>query len=112
MAKSGLTRYHTWGLLVPLLAAISPMLLTKYAAVDGVHVAFNALLAGALVAVVAYVLMTAVPFLKEESNALSKAVLCGLLVSEIMVLDPATKVPAMASITLYLFFYYHTVEHA
>lgn len=107
----GITRAHTWGLIVPLLAALSPYLLGKYATVQGLHPAWNALWNGVIVAAVAYVLMSRVPFLQETTNVLSKAVLCGLLVAEITVLRQYTSIPTMGTITLWLFFYYHTMEH-
>ena len=111
MQGTGLTRAHTWGLVVPLAVALSPVLLSKYVSVKGAPAPVNALLAGAVVAVAVYVLMTRVPLLEEAKNALAKAVLCGLLVAEIMVLKPYGAIPSMATITLWLFFYYHTMEH-
>lgn len=110
-AGSGLTRAHTYGLIVPFLAAISPMWLSHYAHISTWPMPFNALVAGFIVAVVAYVLMTRVPLLQEKTNVLAKAVLCGLLVAEIMVLKPYGALPTMGTITLWLFFYYHTMEN-
>ena len=110
MQGTGITRAHTWGLVIPLAAALSPMLLSKYASVQGAPAPVNALLAGAVVAGAVYLLMTRVPLLQER-DALAKAVLCGLLVAEIMVLKPYGAIPSMATITLWLFFYYHTMEH-
>jgi hypothetical protein len=107
--KMQLTWFHTWGFIVPLLSALSPMWLPT---IKGVHVAVNALIGGIIVAALAYMAMTMIPFLKESEHALSKAVLCGLLVAEVLVLKSKTgSVPTMAAITLWLFFYYHTVEH-
>ncbi len=107
---TGITRAHTWGLVVPLLAALSPYWLSKYALVKGLPMPYNALVSGALVGLVAYVLMTQVPMLREKTHVLAKAVLCGLLVAEIMVLKPYGGIPSMGTITLWLFFYYHTME--
>jgi len=108
--NEGMTRYHTWGLVVPLLAATAgPVLTSKYVIIDGAHPAANAVLAGAVVAAVAWLLMTTIDTLKE-THAVSKAVLCGLLVAEIMVLRPFKAVPPMATITLWLFFYFSTME--
>ena len=108
--NDGMTRYHTWGLIVPLLAATAgPVLTSKYVMIDGVHPTANALWAGAVVAAVAWLLMTMVDALKE-THAVSKAVLCGLLVAEIMVLKPFKAVPPMATITLWLFFYFSSME--
>jgi len=109
---TGITRAHTWGLVVPLLAALSPYFMSKYASFQGMSAPMNALVGGVVVAVVAYVLMTQVPLLQEKTNVLAKAVLCGLLVAEILVLKPYGSTPSMGTITLWLFFYYHTMEHA
>lgn len=104
----GWSRYHTWGLLVPLAASISPMFLSGLVAVPGWPEPLNALVAGTVVAVVAYVLMHLGPL--KETYALAKAVLCGLLVAEVMVLHASDRPPTMAGITLWLFFYFHSVE--
>ena len=105
----GLTRHHTWGLVVPLLASLSPMVLSRYA-FDGVPTAVNALIAGGVVAGACWVLMSHVP-LFTETHALSKAVLCGLLVAEVMVLSPSNRLPTMTALTLWLFFYFYSVEN-
>lgn len=105
-AGSGLTRAHTWGVIIPLLAVLSVSYLSRYVHVSE-HQPVNALAAGAVVAVISYFLL---PTVKEESHILAKAVLIGLLVSEIMVLKPYGALPTMSTITLWLFFYYHTVE--
>lgn len=102
----GLTRYHTIGLIVPLLAAISPMLLNRFA-IEGVPRPFFAVGAGALVAAVCFV---AFKYVIPEDLPLSKAVLCGLLVAEPLCFHDSTDLPSMASITLWLYFYYVTVE--
>ena len=104
-----LSHFHTWGLVVPLACAVSPMFLPRLA-LQGVPTAFNALLAGAVMGAIAWLLFKYVPVLKEKC-ALSKAVLCGLLVAEVMVLKTSTAVPSVAAITLWLFLYYHAVEH-
>lgn len=106
---TGVTRAHTWGLLVPLLAALSPVWLSKYVHVSD-HQPINALVSGLLVTIAAYVLFTMVPPLQEKHHVLAKAVLAGLLVAEIMVLKPYNSVPSMGTITLWLFFWYHTAE--
>ena len=107
----GITRAHTWGLVVPLLAALSPYWLGKYATIQGLHPALNAIVNGIIVAIVAYVLMTRVPYLKESAHALSKAVLCGILVAEITIVRQYSTIPPMGTITLWLYLYYHTMEH-
>ena len=109
-ASRGLTHFHTWGLVIPLLCAISPMWISKYA-IAGVPAPFNAVIFGVIVGALAYAAMQFPPF--TEKHALSKAVLCGLLVAEVLTLEAAWgkgNLPPMASITLWLFFYFHTVE--
>ena len=105
-AGSGLTRAHTWGVIIPLLAVLSVSYLSKYVHVSE-HQPVNALAAGAVIGIISYFLLPAV---KEQSHILAKAVLIGLLVAEIMVLKPYGAIPTMSTITLWLFFYYHTVE--
>jgi hypothetical protein len=100
--------YHTWGLVVPLLAALAPLWLMRHApAPSGIHPAAYALMFGLLVGGASYGGLS----LLAEPSALSKAVLLGLLTAETLVLTAKPGLPTMATITLYLFFYYHTVEH-
>ena len=107
----GLTHYHTRGLIVPFLCAISPLWITKHA-IDGLAAPINALVFGAIVGILAYL---AFRFVTREDHTLAKAVLCGLLVAEVLVMETAwekSTIPPVAAIALWLFFYYHTVEHA
>lgn len=106
-AGSGLTRAHTIGLVVPLLVALSPPILSRYTTLTDSQ-PFNALVAGAVVMAAAYGLLT---WIGEKTNVTAKAVLMGLLIAEIMVLKPYGALPTMGTITLWLFFYYHTMEH-
>lgn len=108
MAKGGLSRFHVIGLLVPLLAALSPMGLSRVS-IPKLPQPLFAVLAGAVVAAVAWVLFAFVPFLKE-SHALGKAVLLGALTTEVLIFHASTLLPTMANITLFLFFYFNTVE--
>lgn len=108
-AGSGLTRAHTWGLIVPLLAVLCLPLLSKYLRVSKAQ-PVNALVGGVVTAVVSYLLFRFVPGLVERTHILAKAVLVGLLVAECLVLTPYGKLPTMGTITLWLFFYYHTLE--
>lgn len=70
--------------------------------------AYKALIIGAVIAVVNYHLKKL--FIKEK-NALSKAVLLGLLSAEILIFVNEDSKNSMATITLFLFFYFHAVEH-
>ena len=107
----GLTRAHTMGLIVPLLAALSPFVLSKYVSSSRLPLPINALISGCVIGLIAYVLFTYVPVLKEEKNALAKAVMCGILVAEVMVLKQYSQIPTMTTITLWLFLYYKTMEN-
>lgn len=92
---------------VPLLAALSPVLLTKYVKVSE-HQPFNALASGAVIGVIVYFLLRG---WFKETEPLAKAVLAGLLVAEIMVMQGYTSVPSMSTIALFMFLWYHYAEH-
>lgn len=110
MAKSGFSRFHWIGLLVPLLAALSPMGLSRLAdLVPKIPQPLFAVLAGGIVAAVCWVLFTFVPFLRE-THSLGKAVLLGALTTEVLIFHASTLLPTMTNITLFLFFYFNTVE--
>lgn len=106
---SGLTRTHTWGVIIPLLAVLSVPYISAFVNISSLQ-PVNALAGGAVVGAIAYLLLTSVPGLTEKTHVLGKAVLIGLLVAEIMVLKPYGAIPTMSTITLWLFFYFHTME--
>jgi len=86
LLEPGVTRYHHIGLIVPISAAIFPFLIAPYfRRFERHHHIITALLLGAATALFAYTLMKFVPGLIESQYTLNKAVLLGLLVSEIMV---------------------------
>lgn len=107
MAKGGFSKYHWYGLLVPLLAAISPMWLARIKL--PIPQPIYAVLAGAAVALVTFLIFQFVPLLRE-SQALGKAVLLGALATEVLIFHASTELPSMTNITLYLFFYFNTIE--
>ena len=104
----GLTHAHTWGIIVPLIAAISPLWLSKLHLSDLQPV--NAVFSGAVAAVVAYVAMKLFPGLADANDILARAVLVGLLIAEVMVMKPFGAIPSMTTISLWLFLWYHVVE--
>lgn len=106
-SKGGLTRFHWIGLLVPLVAAVSPQWLARISLPLPQPVV--AVLAGALVAAVCLLIFKFVPYLKE-TQALGKAVLLGVLTAEVMIFHASGRLPAMAAITLFLFLYFNSVE--
>jgi hypothetical protein len=106
--ESGVGRYHHIGLIVPLLASISPLFLGKIA-IASLPEGVNALIAGVVVFIVTYAMFKFVPFLKEDVMPLSKAILLGLIVAELMVfrspMSP-TSTPSIVVITFFLFMYF------
>lgn len=107
MAGGGFSKYHWYGLLVPLLAALSPMVLARVRL--PIPQPLVAVLHGAVVAAVAYLLFQFVPPFRE-SRALGKAVLLGALATEVLIFHASTRLPSMTAITLFLFFYFNTIE--
>ncbi len=107
-AYKGFSRFHWIGLLVPLLASISPMGLSRLH-IPKIPQPLFAVLAGFIIATLAWLLFTFVPFLKE-SHSLGKAVLLGALVTEVTIFHASTLLPSMTNITLFLFFYFNTIE--
>lgn len=81
----GVTKYHTHGLIVPIIAAILPFIISPYfKRFEERHHVIAAIAIGATIMGVSYVLLRYVPGLKDDQYPLNKAFLLGLLVSEIM----------------------------
>ena len=81
----GVTKYHSYGLIVPIICATLPFFIAPYFEVfERKHHVFAAIAIGATTMGVAYILMRYVPGLKDDQYTLNKAFLLGLLVSEIM----------------------------
>jgi membrane associated rhomboid family serine protease len=86
LLEPGVSRYHHIGLVVPVLSAIFPFLIAPYfKTFERHHHVLAALALGAVTAMFAYVLLKFVPGLRDPNQTLNKAVLLGLLVSEIMI---------------------------
>jgi hypothetical protein len=106
--ENGIGRYHHVGLVVPLLASISPLFLGRIA-IPSWPEGVNALIGGVVVFAATYTIFKVVPLLKEDSMPLSKAILLGLIVAELMVFRPPTgpsKTPSIVVITFFLFMYF------
>lgn len=102
----GISRYHHVGLVVPFLAAISSMYLTRiFKDVETSHHVIRALMFGVVVTGISYILMSYGPF-KEEKYVLNKAVLLGLLVSELTIFSSSEKMPSIVMIVFFLFMYF------
>jgi len=111
-SSTGLTRYHYVGLIVPLLAALSQILWMRMTAIHYVPRPVSALIAGVIVGTVSYLIFKCVPFLKETSSPLGKAVVLGLLTAEVFVFHAVSHLPPASSIFLFLFLYTFSAETA
>lgn len=110
----GLTVYHHVGLIVPIVAVVLPFYLATWMPftwIEEKHHLFAALALGAVITGVTWFMMKFVPFLKDDQYRLNKAVLLGLLASEILVFTyPNAKsfkdrVPSAPIISFFLFMY-------
>jgi len=105
--STGVSKYHWYGMIVPLLAAISPMWLSRLRL--GLPQPLAAVVCGAIVAALAFVVFQfGGPF--RETSALGKAVLLGVLVTETLVFHARTQFPSMTALTLFLFLYFNIIE--
>lgn len=106
--------YFTYGAIIPIINAafliyIGRKIPNNLWFLDfEIHNAYKALIIGTFIAFINYYLKKI--FIKEK-NALSKAVLLGLLSAEILIFVNEDSKNSMATITLFLFFYFHAVEH-
>lgn len=102
---------YTAGLIVPLIGVFAPTVLfdqvNKINALKNVQQPIKAVLVGTIITLLCWVLMS---YVIKEKNPLHTAVLCGLLSAQVMVFS-GSKFPGMASITLWLFFYYNSIEN-
>lgn len=101
----GLTRYHHISLLIPLLFALSPMVLGRLPLGDLAY-HHRAFVYGALVVGLSYGLM----LLLREPEAYPKAVLLGLLVAEFTVFGAAQATPSIINIALFVFLYMYAIS--
>lgn len=104
LLNSGLTPYHGIKLVVPLLAALSPMLYGRVipdSVFHGHHV-IKSLAYGILTAGITYVLFG---IIEEKKYRLQKAVLLGLLVSELTIFHVSSEVPSVVVISFFMFMY-------
>jgi len=104
LLSSGASPYHHIKLLVPLLAALTPMMYERYLPdswFQGHHV-IKALGYGAMTSGLMYALMGVI---EEKRYRLQKAVLLGLLVSEVVIFHTDHKLPSVVMIIFFLFMY-------
>lgn len=93
---------------VPVLAALSPVALSRVR-VPGVPTSIFAVLAGAVVAVLAFFLLRFVPGLRAN-HPLSRAVLLGVLVAEVMIFHASAEMPSATALFLFLFLYFNATD--
>lgn len=104
LLSAGWSPYHHVKLLVPLFAAISPMLYEQYIpeSLFGGHHVIKSLSYGVFTTALTYLLMG---IIEEKKYRLQKAVLLGLLVSELTIFHADAKVPSIVMIIFMLFMY-------
>lgn len=101
----GLTRYHHVSYLVPLCAALSPMLFARMP-LGSMASHHKALVFGAIAFGACLGLMMAT----GEPQAYPKSILLGLLVAEFTVFGASTKVPSVVNILLFSFIYMYAIS--
>jgi chromate transport protein ChrA len=107
LMEGGWTKYHHIGLVVPLLASLAPLAFS-YLPSYGEHTAVRSLLYGVFTTIVAYILFQT-PLFFEQRYALQKAILLGLLVSELTIFHIPKSIPSIVIITFFLFMYFFGV---
>lgn len=100
----GFSWFHHFGLLVPL-AAVTSLSLTSKLAQPNWPQSINAVVAGVLVALVAFVLYKFTPL--QEPHPLGKAIMLGLLHAEFSVFTRTHPLPSIANISFFLFMYFY-----
>jgi len=104
--EPGMTKYHTYGLIVPLLASIAPFAYHHFLpSFSDYHHLVRCFAYGIVTTALAYMLFKT-PMFREERYVAHKAVLLGLLVSELTVFHSPPKIPSIVMITFFLFMYY------
>ncbi len=104
----GLSSDHIRGWIIPLVFSMFPYVLSQYVHLEGPPLA---LIATAVTTIVCWFTFRYVPFL-SESNPLSRALLVGYLVGELLIMERFTEFPPMSIILLFLFLYFHAVEQS
>lgn len=102
------TRWY--GIVIPLLAALSTTLFARLESQVALPHPLVAVLSGVAVALVAFVMFTLPVF--KESMPLAKAVLLGTLVAEVMMFHASTDLPSITTVALFLFLYTYSTQHS
>jgi hypothetical protein len=102
------------GLIVPLFVAVITVNLGRDTPNNLWILSYNlrqgtlAILLGVCVSLFSYILEK---YVFNETSAYEKSILLGLLSAEVMVFSDKNKAISMSTITLLLFFYFHSIEH-
>lgn len=94
--------------IIPVLGAFSPWFVGSRSFPGGWPEWVQALAWGAVVALMAYALYRLIA--SAEDRPAEKAVLLGLLAAEVLVVHRVTSFPKWGLVTLYLFFYFNSME--
>ena len=105
--------YFTFGAIVPIIIASSLVFLGKnipnnlWILNNDIHNALKALIIGGVITLISYLIKNKVI---DSRDAFSKSVLLGLLAAEVLIFIDKESKNKMATITLFLYFYFHAVE--
>ena len=100
--------FFTLGLIVPLLASILTVKLGKLPPPFPMEHPLKAVLYGVIITILSYYIMK---YIIIEKHPLKQSILIGLLCAEVMVFVNDDTTISMALVALWLFFYFHSVEH-
>lgn len=101
-------KFRLISLVIPVIAALVPVLVYRYSKRFMRHPVASALIAGLAVGLAAFLLMKVPPL--QERDALARAVLCGVLVTESLLFH-SQGIPSMTSVALFLFLYFYSTEY-
>lgn len=105
--------YFTYGAIPPLIVAFSIMFIGKmvpnnlWIFKNSIHNVYRALFIGFIISIISYLLIKK---LIKGRKAFSKAALLGLLASEILIFTDENSRYSIATIILFLFVYFYSVE--
>ena len=108
----GITEYHHIGSLVPILAALSPMVLARIFESAPIPQVGKALVFGGIVSCISYIFLKYIPLTRDSEHTLNKAVLLGILVAEMTIFSASDRVPSIVLIALFVFLYFFSIAKA
>lgn len=102
---AGVTKYHHIGLLVPVIVAILPYYLGQFITNETFSAVPRSLVMGATVTAISYAALSFIPGVKDDTYVLNKAVLLGLLTSEVCIFSVPDQMPSIVLIVFFVFMY-------